>query len=158
MNEFTEITVKCVWTTIKGRIWRAQYRLRSKAVRIQSKAIYRALKNENKPRIYRVEIRTGQRSPFSQRARTLMEVDLKLIYRAIREAIQKDMRGDEDKRVYTVPYKIYDIKAIHYMDICETYFKVDRDTIEIIEVKDIDGGMHAGQLHRLKEYGEQNNL
>lgn len=28
-----------------------------KAVRIQSKAIYRALKNENKPRIYRVEIR-----------------------------------------------------------------------------------------------------
>lgn len=170
MNEFTEITVKCVWTTIKGRIWRAQYRLRSKAVRIQSKAIYRALKNGNKPRIYRVEIRTGQRSPFSQRARTLMEVDLKLIYRAIREAIQKDMRGDEDKRVYTVPYKIYDIKAIHhyevheeqggdsYMDICETYFKVDRDTIEIIEVKDIDGGMHAGQLHRLKEYGEQNNL
>ena len=170
MNEFTEITVKCMWTTIKGRIWRAQYRLRSKAVRIQSKAIYRALKNENKPRIYRVEIRTGQRSPFSQRARTLMEVDLKLIYRAIREAIQKDMRGDEDKRVYTVAYKIYDIKAIHhyevheeqggdsYMDICETYFKVDRDTIEIIEVKDIDGGMHAGQLHRLKEYGEQNNL
>lgn len=99
-----------------------------------------------------------------------MEVDLKLIYRAIREAIQKDMRGDEDKRVYTVAYKIYDIKAIHhyevheeqggdsYMDICETYFKVDRDTIEIIEVKDIDGGMHAGQLRRLKEYGEQNNL
>lgn len=99
-----------------------------------------------------------------------MEVDLKLIYRAIREAIQKDMRGDEDKRVYTVAYKIYDIKAIHhyevheeqggdsYMDICETYFKVDRDTIEIIEVKDIDGGMHAGQLHWLKEYGEQNNL
>ena len=96
---------------------------------------------------------TGQRTPFSQRARTL-----------------KDMRGDEDKRVYTVAYKIYDIKAIHhyevheeqggdsYMDICETYFKVDRDTIEIIEVKDIDGGMHAGQLHRLKEYGEQNNL
>jgi hypothetical protein len=170
MNEFTEITVKCVWTTIKGRIWRAQYRLRSKAVRIQSKAIYRALKNENKPRIYPSEHITGQRSPFSQRARTLMEVDLKLIYRAIREAIQKDMRGDEDKRVYTVAYKIYDIKAIHhyevheeqggdsYMDICETYFKVDRDTIEIIEVKDIDGGMHAGQLHRLKEYGEQNNL
>ena len=56
---------------------------------------------------------TGQRTPFSQRARTLMEVDLKLIYRAIREAIQKDMRGDEDKRVYTVAYKIYDIKAIH---------------------------------------------
>lgn len=89
---------------------------------------------------------TGQRTPFSQRARTLMEVDL------------------------TVAYKIYDIKAIHhyevheeqggdsYMDICETYFKVDRDTIEIIEVKDIDGGMHAGQLHWLKEYGEQNNL
>ena len=44
------------------------------------------------------------------------------------------------------------------MDICETYLKVDRDTIEIIEVKDIDGDMHAGQLHRLKEYGEQNNL
>ena len=103
---------------------------------------------------------TGQRSPFSQRARTLMDVDLKLIYRAIREAIQKDMRGDEDKRVYTVAYKIYDIKAIHhyYMGICETYFEVDRDTIEIIEVKDIDGGMHAGQLRRLKEYGERNNL
>ena len=48
---------------------------------------------------------TGQRSTFSQRARTLMEVDLKLIYRAIREAIQKDMRGDEDGRVYSVAYK-----------------------------------------------------
>lgn len=168
MNEFTEITVKCVWTMIKGRIWRAQYRLRSKAVRIQSKAIYRALKNENKPRIYRVE--TGHRSSFSQRARTLMDVDLKLIYRAIRDAIQKDIRGDEDKRVYTVAYKIYDIKAIHhyeireqrggdrYMGIYETYSEVYRDTIEIIEVKDIDGGMHAGQLRRLKEYGEQNKL
>lgn len=54
---------------------------------------------------------TGQRSTFSQRARTLMEVDLKLIYRAIREAIQKDMRGDEDGRVYSVAYKIYDIQA-----------------------------------------------
>lgn len=113
---------------------------------------------------------TGQRSPFSQRARTLMDVDLKLIYRAIREAIQKDLRGDEDKRVYTVAYKIYDIKAIHhyevreerggdsYMGIYETYSEVDRDTIEIIEVKDIDGGIHAGQLRRLKEYGERNNL
>ena len=29
---------------------------------------------------------TGQRTPFSQRARTLVEVDLKLIYRAIRES------------------------------------------------------------------------
>lgn len=113
---------------------------------------------------------TGQRSPFSQRARTLMDVDLKLIYRAIRDAIQKDIRGDEDKRVYTVAYKIYDIKAIHhyeireqrggdsYMGIYETYSEVYRDTIEIIEVKDIDGGMHAGQLRRLKEYGEQKNL
>lgn len=41
----------------KGAHLAAQYRLRSKAVRTQSKAIYRALKNENKPRIYRVEIR-----------------------------------------------------------------------------------------------------
>ena len=57
MNEFTEITVKCVWTMIKGALGKAQYRLRRKVVRIQSKAIYRALKNENKPRIYRVEIR-----------------------------------------------------------------------------------------------------
>ena len=48
-----------------------------------------------------------------------MEVDLKLIYRAIREAIQKDMRGDEDKRVYTVAYKIYDIKAIHHYEVHE---------------------------------------
>ena len=45
-----------------------------------------------------------------------MDVDLKLIYRAIREAVQKDMRGDEDKRVYTVAYKIYDIKAIHHYE------------------------------------------
>lgn len=57
MNKFTVITVKCVWTMIKGALWQAQYRLRRKVVRIQSKAIYRALKNENKPRIYRVEIR-----------------------------------------------------------------------------------------------------
>ena len=50
-----------------------------------------------------------------------MDVDLKLIYRAIREAVQKDMRGDEDKRVYTVAYKIYDIKAIHHYETCLLY-------------------------------------
>lgn len=68
---------------------------------------------------------TGQRSTFSQRARTLMEVDLKLIYRAIREAIQKDMRGDEDGRVYSVAYKIYDIQARHhYMPVYERRYDV----------------------------------
>ena len=113
---------------------------------------------------------TGQRTPFSQRARTLMEVDLKLIYRAIREAIQKDMRGDEDKRVYTVAYKIYDIRAVHhYEPITEMRYDVDfgcyeevqigcRDSIEIVNVTDIDGRIWSGHLISLRNYAKRNNL
>lgn len=77
---------------------------------------------------------TGQRSPFSQRAKTLMEVDLKLIYRAIREAIQKDMRGDEDGRVYSVAYKIYDIQARHhYMPVYERRYDVFAGCFEEVQ-------------------------
>lgn len=77
---------------------------------------------------------TGQRSTFSQRARTLMEVDLKLIYRAIREAIQKDMRGDEDGRVYSVAYKIYDIQARHhYMPVYERRYDVFAGCFEEVQ-------------------------
>ena len=113
---------------------------------------------------------TGQRSTFSQRARTLMEVDLKLIYRAIREAIQKDMRGDEDGRVYSVAYKIYDIQARHhYMPVYERRYDVFaecfeevqtgcEDSIEVINVTDIDGRIWPGHMARLKNYAKRNNL
>ena len=113
---------------------------------------------------------TGQRSTFSQRARTLMEVDLKLIYRAIREAIQKDMRGDEDGLVYSVAYKIYDIQARHhYMPVYERRYDVlagcfeevqtgCEDSIEVINVTDIDGRIWPGHMARLKNYAKRNNL
>ena len=113
---------------------------------------------------------TGQRSTFSQRARTLMEVDLKLIYRAIREAIQKDMRGDEDGRVYSVAYKIYDIQARHHcMPVYERRYDVFagcfeevqtgcEDSIEVINVTDIDGRIWPGHMARLKNYAKRNNL
>lgn len=63
-----------------------------------------------------------------------MEVDLKLIYRAIREAIQKDMRGDEDGRVYSVAYKIYDIQARHhYMPVYERRYDVFAGCFEEVQ-------------------------
>ena len=95
---------------------------------------------------------TGQRSTFSQRARTLMEVDLKLIYRAIRDAIQKDMRGDEDGRVYYE--RRYDVFAGCFEEVqtgCE-------DSIEVINVTDIDGRIWPGHMARLKNYAKRNNL
>ncbi len=99
-----------------------------------------------------------------------MEVDLKLIYRAIREAIQKDMRGDEDGRVYSVAYKIYDIQARHhYMPVYERRYDVFagcfeevqtgcEDSIEVINVTDIDGRIWPGHMARLKNYAKRNNL
>lgn len=47
----------------------------------------------------------GDRDKFSEVASRLVDIDLKLIYHAFREAIRKDRRGDEDGRVYTVAYK-----------------------------------------------------
>lgn len=62
----------------------------------------------------------GERDKFSEVASRLVDIDLKLIYHAFREAIRKDRRGDEDGRVYTVAYKIYDIQARHhYMPVYE---------------------------------------
>jgi hypothetical protein len=41
----------------------------------------------------------GDRDKFSEVASRLVDIDLKLIYHAFREAIRKDRRGDEDGRV-----------------------------------------------------------
>lgn len=57
MDEFQVIEVKSLWLCLSGRIWRFMYRVRRKAMRCQTKAMYKALKADNKPRIYRVEIR-----------------------------------------------------------------------------------------------------
>ena len=57
MNEFQIIEVNSLWTRISGRIWRLQYRLRAKVRRLQGKVLYKTLKADRMPRIYRVEIR-----------------------------------------------------------------------------------------------------
>ena len=88
----------------------------------------------------------------------------------IREAMQKDMRGDEDGRVYSVAYKIYDIQARHhYMPVYERRYDVFagcfeevqtgcEDSIEVINVTDIDGRIWPGHMARLKNYAKRNNL
>lgn len=57
MKEFQVIEVNSLWMRISGRIWRLFYRLRAKIRRSQDKYLYRVLKTDRKPRIYRVEIR-----------------------------------------------------------------------------------------------------
>lgn len=112
----------------------------------------------------------GDRDKFSEVASRLVDIDLKLIYHAFREAIRKDRRGDEDGRVYTVAYKISDIQARHhYMPVYERRYDVFagcfeevqtgcEDSIEVINVTDIDGRIWPGHIARLKNYAKQNNL
>ena len=65
----------------------------------------------------------GDRDKFSEVASRLVDIDLKLIYHAFREAIRKDRRGDEVGRVYTVSYKIYYIQSRHhYMPFYENHY------------------------------------
>lgn len=110
----------------------------------------------------------GDRDKFSEVASRLVDIDLKLIYHAFREAIRKDRRGDEDGRVYTVAYKIYDIQARHhYMPVYERRYDVFagcfeevqtgcEDSIEVINVTDIDGRIWPGHMARLKNYAKRN--
>lgn len=57
MKEFDEITIHSIWVKISGRLWRFQYRFRRKIERMQAKSLYKVLKDENRPRVYRIEIR-----------------------------------------------------------------------------------------------------
>lgn len=76
----------------------------------------------------------GDRDKFSEVASRLVDIDLKLIYHAFREAIRKDRRGDEDGRVYTVAYKIYDIQARHhYMPVYERRYDVFAGCFEEVQ-------------------------
>ena len=54
---FFESTVKSLWVTLAGRLWRAWYRIWSKMRRTINKSQRRAHKLQNRPRVYRVEIR-----------------------------------------------------------------------------------------------------
>ncbi|WP_303176040.1 hypothetical protein [Alistipes putredinis] len=54
---FSESTVKSLWGTLAGRLWRAWYRLKSKVRRMIDKSRRRAHKLQNRLRVYRVEIR-----------------------------------------------------------------------------------------------------
>ncbi|MFQ6933267.1 hypothetical protein [Alistipes putredinis] len=54
---FSESTVKSLWGTLAGRLWRAWYRLKNKVRRTIDKSRRRAHKLQNRPRVYRVEIR-----------------------------------------------------------------------------------------------------
>lgn len=54
---FSESTVKSLWGTLAGRLWRAWYSLKSKVRRTIDKSRRRAHKLQNRPRVYRVEIR-----------------------------------------------------------------------------------------------------
>jgi len=112
----------------------------------------------------------GERDKFSEVASRLVDIDLKLIYHAFWEAIRKDRRGDEDGRVYTVAYKIYDIEAVHHFEpITEMRYDVfsgryedvhigDEESIEIMSVRDINGRAYPGHLTNLRNYAKRNNL
>lgn len=112
---------------------------------------------------------TGERGEWSRIRSRLTDVDFKLIFQAMREAIDKDVRGDQDGQIYTVAYKIYDIRAVHhYEPITEMRYDVDfgcyeevqvgcRDSIEIVNVTDIDGRIRSGHLIRIRNYARQNN-
>lgn len=112
---------------------------------------------------------TGERGEWSRIRSRLTDVDFKLIFQAIRDAIKKDTRGDQDGQIYTVAYKIYDIRAVHhYEPITEMRYDVDfacyeeiqvgcRDSIEIVNVTDIDGRIWPGHLIRIRSYARQNN-
>ena len=57
-SQFRESTIRGFWTVkVKGRIWRAWYVFKSNIRRAAEKATYRAIKMQNRPRVYRVEIR-----------------------------------------------------------------------------------------------------
>lgn len=113
---------------------------------------------------------TGERGEWSRIRSRLTDVDFKLIFQAIRDAIKKDIRGDQDGQIYTIAYKIYGIRAIHhYEPITEMRYDVDfacyeevqvgcRDSIEIVNVTDIDGRIWSGHLISLRKYAKQNNL
>ena len=113
---------------------------------------------------------TGERGKWSRIRSRLTDVDFKLIFQAIREAIHKDVRRDQDGQIYTVAYKIYDIRAVHhYKPITEMRYDVDfgcyeevkigcRDSIEILNVTDIDGRIWPGHLASLRNYAKRNNL
>ncbi|CVI68029.1 hypothetical protein BN3659_01039 [Alistipes sp. CHKCI003] len=57
MKEFQIIEVNSLRLRLYGKVWRFCYRLRTKIRRIQSKAVYNALRTENRPRLYRIKIR-----------------------------------------------------------------------------------------------------
>lgn len=113
---------------------------------------------------------TGERGEWSRIRSRLTDVDFKLIFRAIREVIDKDVRGDQDGQIYTVAYKIYDIKAVHHFEpITEMRYDVfsgcyeevhigDKESIEILNVTDTDGRVRPEQLVRLRNYAKRNNL
>lgn len=113
---------------------------------------------------------TGERGEWSIIRSRLTDVDFKLIFQAIREAIDKDVRGDQDGRIYTVAYKIYDIEAVHHFEpITEMRYDVfsrcyedvhigDEESIEIVSVRDINGRIWPGHLASLRNYAKRNNL
>lgn len=113
---------------------------------------------------------TGERGEWSRIRSRLIDVDFKLIFQAIREAIDKDVRGDQDGQIYTIAYKIYDIEAMHHFEpITEMRYDVfsgcyeevhigDKESIEILNVTDTDGRVRPEQLIRLRNYAKRNNL
>lgn len=57
MNDFMVIEVNSIWVRLSGRIWRLKYRIKAKFRRMYEQSIYRALKIDRRPKVYRVEIR-----------------------------------------------------------------------------------------------------
>lgn len=113
---------------------------------------------------------TGERGEWSRIRSRLTDVDFKLIFQAIRDAIKKDTRSDQDGQIYTVAYKIYDIKAVHHFEpITEMRYDVfsgcyedahigDKEGIEIVSVRDINGRAYPGHLTSLRNYAQRNSL
>lgn len=96
--------------------------------------------------------------------------DKQNIFDALREQVAKDSHGDVDGQIYTVAYKVYDIRAVHhYEPITEMRYDVNfacyeevqtgcRDSLEIIKVSDEDGRSYPARVQVLNQYAKHNNL
>ncbi len=107
---------------------------------------------------------TPEESRYSMDAYILTPLDMKNIIEEFRDMIDNDSRGDIDGVHYTVPYKAYDIEAIHhyrghterggdsYCGMWETVGVIDEDSIEVVRVFDEDGIEYPNVMRKLNEY------
>lgn len=113
---------------------------------------------------------TTEESDYSMNPYTLTRYDLEIIHDEFRQMIDKDFRGDIDGVHFTVPYKAYDIEAIHhyktheerggdsYCGVWERVGVVDEDRIEVVKVIDENGNDYPEIVNLLNHYEKTSDL